>query len=148
MHVELSIVIPAPVEKVWAVAQDPARRPLWDQRVAAYEWLGTVGAGSEIRMVVRMGLLRPEARGKMLRWNPPRQSAVQIFEASSPLVPVGAGSWTFDALPDGSTRWTTRFTLQVERLPWWVSRWAFRQAVYWDTWRSLRRLRRMVMAEG
>lgn len=90
MHVELSIVIPAPVEKVWAVAQDPARRPLWDQRVAAYNWLGPnpktpgdehatecqggssgeqVGAGSEIAMVVRMGLLRPEARGKMLRWN-------------------------------------------------------------------------------
>lgn len=147
MHVELSIRIPAPVERVWAIAQDPSRRVAWDQRMAVYEWQGPVGAGSGIRMVLRMGLIKPEARGKMMRWNPPRQSAVQISEASSPLVPLGAGSWTFTATPDGGTEFTTRFTLKVESLPWWASRWLFREAVRWDTWRSLRRLRAMVMKE-
>lgn len=147
MHIELSIEIPAPVEKVWATAQDASRRPQWDQRMADYQWQGPVGAGSEIAMVIRMGLLRPSARARMLRWNPPRQSAVQVYEASSPLVPLGAGSWTFDSLENGGTRWTTRFTLQEQALPWWVSRWFFRQAVYWDTWFSLRRLRAMLLRE-
>jgi hypothetical protein len=94
-----------------------------------------------------MALLRPEARGRMMIWNPPRKSAVHIYEASSPLVPLGAGSWTFTDT-DGGTVFTTRFTLKVDRLPWYVSRWLLRLAVWWDTWRSLRRLRAMVIREA
>lgn len=144
---EIAAFIAAPPERVWAVAQDPSRRVEWDQRVAVYEWLGPVGAGSEIRLVLRMGLIRPEARGVMRRFVPPRQSAVQILEASHLLVPVGAGSWTFEPV-DGGTRFTTRFTLKTEALPWWVWRGGFRLAVWWDTWRSVRRLKRMVEGEA
>lgn len=144
MHLELSIEIPAPVERVWEIAQDPTCRIHWDQRMAEYRWLGPVQAGSEIELRLRMGFMRPKAQGRMMIWNPPRQSSVHIYEAASRLVPLGAGSWTFIATP-GGTRFTTRFTLQEQKLPWYVSRWFLRQAVWWDTWRSLRRLRAMVI---
>lgn len=145
MHCELSVEIPAPVEKVWAVAQNPELRPKWDTRIARYEPDGPLGPGARIKITFRMGLVRPVAEVNMLRFAPPRQSAVQVKSSSSPLVAHGAGSWTFTALDGSSTRFTTRFTLQEDGLPWWMPKRSYMKLVEWDTRRALANLRKLVM---
>lgn len=146
MHCEVTVAIPAPAVTVWKVAQDPALRPKWDMRVAKYEVLGPQGRGTEVRITFRMGLLRPTATGRFMRWAPPHQSALQVEQGTSRLTAAGAGSWTFKE-QNGETILTSRFTLQEKSLPWWISRWLYLKVVEWDTSRSFRRLRRLVLQQ-
>ncbi len=145
MQAAVSIDIPAPVEMVWAIAQNPELRPLWDVRVARYEVHGEPGPGMEITITLRVGLLRPKVKGRLLRWAPPRQSVVQVVaEEQSPFVVSGAGSWTLEPIA-GGTRYTSRFRLDLRQLHPLMPRWLYRWAVLWDTRRSFRRLRALVL---
>jgi len=146
LHCEVSVAIPAPVETVWKVAQNPTLRPAWDMRVAKYEVMGPQDRGTEVRITFRMGLMRPTANGRFLRWAPPHQSALQVEQGSSRLTAAGAGSWTFKER-NGETVLTSRFTLQDQGLPWWMPRRFYLKVVEWDTIRSFRRLRRLVLEQ-
>lgn len=148
MHCEVTVLIPAPADVVWQAAQAPNLRHKWDVRVARYEVLGAQAPGGEIRLTLRLGWLRPVVRGRFLRWAPPQQSVVQIDQGRSSLTPAGAGSWTFKAVGEGQTELTSRFTLRTETLPWWMPAWLYAKAVEWDTRRSFRRLRQLIIRKG
>src|SRR5262245_14763489 len=105
MRFEYTIDIPAPREVVWRVAQDSARRPSWDVRVARYEIDGDPASGAALRITLRMWGTRPVVEGRFLRFDPPLQSAIRLDRSTSAWVMTGGGTWRFDEIPGG-----TRFT--------------------------------------
>lgn len=144
MHVEASVDIPAPPERVWNIAQDPRLRTRWDHRIARYEVHGPPQAGTTVSVAFRMGPLRPRSSGTLLRWAPPFQSVLQAHAVNTRLIPSGAGSWTFEPI-DGGTRFTTRFTYDETKLHPLLPKRLYHRIVAWDTRRSLRRLRSLVL---
>lgn len=142
MQVKESVFLPMEPQAAWNLAQDWSLRPTWDVRFATYQPEAPSGEGVSVEITVRMGLLRPKVRGVFRRWAPPHQSALQVVESSSPFVPLGAGSWTFEAV-EGGTRLTSRFSLDDSSLPRWIPRRFFAWFVRLDTRRSFRRLARL-----
>lgn len=142
LQVKESVFLPLEPEAAWNLAQDWTRRPEWDVRFATYNPEGPSAEGVAIDITVRMGLMRPKVRGLFRRWAPPHQSAVQVTQSDSKLVPLGAGSWTFEPV-EGGTRLTSRFTLDDRSLPRWIPRGLFAWFVRLDTRRSFRRLARL-----
>lgn len=142
MQVKETVFLPMAPEAAWNLAQDWSMRPQWDVRFAAYHPEAPSGEGVSVDITVRMGLMRPKVRGVFRRWAPPHQSALQVVESTSKLVPLGAGSWTFEAV-EGGTRLTSRFALDDRSLPGWIPRGLFAWFVRLDTWRSFRRLARL-----
>lgn len=142
MQVKESVFLPMEPAAAWNLAQDSTRRPDWDVRFASYDPEGPAAEGVNVQITVRMGLMRFKVRGVFRRWAPHHQSAVQIVESSSKLVPLGAGSWTFEAV-EGGTRLTSRFTLDDRSLPRWIPRGLFAWTIRVDTKRSFRRLARL-----
>lgn len=145
MQTAVSVDIEAPVELVWAMAQDAELRPLWDYRIARYVLRGPLGQGTEIDITFRAGLLRPTSHAVLLVCQPPHKTVLRTLTTSTSWMPVDAGSWTFT--PTGSgTNFTSRFNLETEKLPPYVWKWLMLKLVEWDTRRSFRRLRRLVLS--
>ncbi len=143
MKFEFSIDLPAPRELVWSVAQDAAHRHLWDPRVARYTVHGSPRVGITATILVRAFVFRPRVDVTLTHFDPPRQSILRIDHSTSRLLPGGGGTWLFEETEDG-TRFTTRFNLKYEdRMP--APEWLIRWGVSWDTRRSLRGLRRLVL---
>lgn len=142
MKFEFSIDIPAPRELVWKTAQNPKLRHIWDVRIAKYTVHGSPGADAKITIAFRVFFLRPVAEAVFLRFDPPRQSMVRIGTAAPDIVPTGGGTWIFEETESG-TRMISRFNLNLEgkRTPYWL----VRALVRFDTTRSLKRLKKLVM---
>lgn len=145
LHCQVSVTVPAPPEVVWRLAQDPDLRPRWDGRIARYQIHGAAEAGVAVTITAKVGPLRPQAFGRLLRFEPPDQSVLRVESVSSPLLAPGAGSWTFTPTADGrSTVWTSRFTLDGARLAWFVWPPLFLWVVRWDTRRAMAQFCRFV----
>ena len=72
MKFEFSIVIPAPRETVWRVAQDTSVRANWDVRVREYIIHGTPGAGTPITIVFRVPFGNATGTGAFTLFDAPR----------------------------------------------------------------------------
>ncbi len=143
MKFEFSIDIPAPRKLVWSIAQDPAYRHRWDPRVARYTVHGAPEPGVKVSILVRAFIFRPCIDASLTHFDPPRQSILRIDRSTLRLLGGGGGTWVFEEISDG-TRFTTRFNLKyVGHLP--APEWLIRWGASWDTRRSLRNLRRMVI---
>jgi uncharacterized protein YndB with AHSA1/START domain len=144
MKIEISVDIRAPRTLVWRLAQDPELRPTWDVRVSRYTVHGEPGEGVPVTIVFRSRLYRgAEARGTLVRFDPPRQSALRLDASQLPAVARAGGTWVFEETAEG-TRMTTRFNLKPDDAT-AIPRWLLRLLVHVDTVRSLRNLRRLVL---
>ena len=103
MQFELSVDIAAPPEEVWRLFEDPANLPRWQPGLASYEaisgepgWPGTVSLlvyhqqGRQVEMTETI-VARDEGRHRTGHY----ESAWAVNEMAC----------TFEALPDGGTRW-------------------------------------------
>ena len=90
-----------------------------------------------------MGPLRPRSSGTLLRWAPPFQSVLQAHAVNTRLIRPRR-AWTFEPI-DGGTRFTTRFTYDETKLHPLLPKRLYHRIVAWDTRRSLRRLRSLVL---
>lgn len=143
IHFQYSIEVCATPETVWDVAEGPEWRPRWDTRVAKYivdSGVPTVGAAVEIRF---RAPLAPVARGHLVRFDPPHQSALRIDQMTPAFLPTGGGTWIFTPLAGGRTRMTTRFALYPPAGTGFLG-WLCCQLFCLDTVRAMRRLRRLL----
>lgn len=151
-RIEVSIRINAPIELVWAITQSPARRPEWDVRVERSELLtpGPMGRGARIRNHYNLFGLRSWIDLEYITWEPPRRAAVRMVGGGRGGVAARmGGSWQYQAHPDGSTTWTTRFNATTRGGP--LAPLLQRVLILWmarpATEESARRLKRLVEAE-
>ena len=106
--VEESILVQAPVEKVFDFTQDWSRRADWDKAVVSAE---PVDGSAERAFRVRgQGGLRFLARYKLFRR--PEATSLSMEQTFSLMIQGGGGSWRYEPM-DGGTRWTQVNTLQL-----------------------------------
>ncbi len=123
-EIELSRVLRAPIEKVWAALTTPARLAEW----MGVEWLGEAGALREgSAFDYRFGATGMESRGAVLRLEPPRLLEHSWFDNIPPgavvrweLAPEGDGcrltlTHRFGA-PDDAPRTAAGWTQILESL--------------------------------
>jgi uncharacterized protein YndB with AHSA1/START domain len=143
MKFQFSILIPAPREVVWRVAQDTAVRPRWDVRVRRYTVHGVAAPGTPVTLDFRIPFLKCTGKGVFMKFDAPEQSAMKLDAITPQHLPSGGGTWLFESVP-GGTRFTTRFNLRDDQHV-TFPRWVVRLAAVVDTWRSLRRLKKLTM---
>lgn len=141
MKVERSIDIPAPRELVWRLAHDPAERPLWDVRVAAFNRDAAPAAGAPFTITWRTPIVQCVAEGEYQAVEAPERSVARIGDASMPIVPPGTSTWLFEERKDG-TRLTVRFESDA-RAEQAAPAFLVGLLVRRDLGRSLKNLRRM-----
>src|SRR5205823_11118210 len=100
--------IPAPRELVWRLAHDPAERPTWDVRVAAFACDAAPSAGTPFVITWRTPVVQCVAEGEYEAVEAPQRSVARIGDATMPIVPPGISTWLFEERKDG-TRLTVRF---------------------------------------
>jgi hypothetical protein len=151
-RIEISTIIHAPVEAVWAVMQDFTRRTEWDERVveAAVLTPPPPGRGTRFRITYRVLGVRSWVETEYVTWDPPRRSGVHAvgFNRGS-LFKSAAGSWSFIANSDGTMTWTTKVNIAMRGGP--LSPLVERIAIGWYfrrlTERSARNLKLLVETE-
>jgi hypothetical protein len=148
--IHVSVEIPAPIERVWAITQDPELHPRWDRRFDRIEILGgAIATGTEmlyektilgvtILGVGRYQLHRPPSSGA-------RAQSTFAFGSDDrrSLIAHGVGLWRYRAR-GGRTVFSTSYTYAVR---WGIfgrifDRLVFRPLFKWETERSFRRLAR------
>jgi hypothetical protein len=145
---ERSVTIASSPETIWEIVQEPSRRLEWDVRVRSVELLTPrpLGKGARFRISYNMWGFPMDVELEMLSWQPPRRSGVkgEVLGAGDT---IGA-SWNFVVNPDGSTTWTTRVVLTSQGRLAWIREQLFGRTTALLTAVSLRKLRRLVEAEG
>jgi len=148
-RVSCEVEIAAPVELVWTLMQDPTRRGDWDFRVTGGRFTkeGFPTKGATFTVAGRM-LLPFHFDMEYLMVSPYRQTVVRLVQAHGVPVETGTGSWTYirDIREEGE--WTvvrSAFRFEMEK-PWdtLIDKWLVAPVMYWITWRSLRRLKKLV----
>ncbi len=130
-----SVVIEAPVERVWDYTQDWSRRIEWDPAVKSAEILAT--DPTPIVRVEGQGGTSFTARYRLFRR--PEQTSLAITEGV-PRWLGGGGSWKYESDERG-TVWTQTNTVTISgRLRAWLLRWPIS--------RQLRSLTRRAMANA
>lgn len=143
MKFEFSVDIPTPIELVWKIAQNPELRPSWDVRIANYQVHGPQENGTEVTIKFRVFFFRPVGKAKFILFNPPKQSILRIEQVKPAIIPTGGGTWMFQEIENG-TRMVSRFNLDTKKSKFsadWLT-WFF---VWFDTTRSLKKLRKLVL---
>lgn len=149
-RVSCEVEIHAPVETVWEVMQDPARRGEWDFRVTGGRFTkeGHPTKGATFTVGGRM-FWKYRFDMEYLAVQPYRQTVVRLVQAHGLPIASGVGSWTY--LRDGAQGTIVRSTFRFDlKQPW---RWAFDSwlmtpVMYLITKRSLARLKSLVEREG
>ncbi|MBL0387263.1 SRPBCC family protein [Tumebacillus sp. ITR2] len=149
-RVTCEVEINAPVESVWALMQDPARRGEWDFRVTGGRFTkdGHPTKGATFTVGGRM-VWGYRFDMEYLAVQPLRQTVVRLVEAHGLPIASGAGSWTY--LRDGADRTVVRSAFRFElKKPWsWLfDPWLMTPVMYWITKRSLKRLKRLIEREN
>lgn len=149
-RVVCEVEIDAPVERVWAVMQDPTRRGEWDFRVTGGRFTkdGVPMKGATFTVAGRM-LLPYRFDMEYLTVNPYRQTVVRLVQAHGVPVASGSGSWTY--VRDGQERTVVRSAFRFElKRPLHVlfDSWLMTPVMYAVTRRSLGKLKRLVEAEA
>lgn len=147
-RVSCEVEIQAPVERVWALMQDPTKRGDWDFRITGGRFTkdGVPTKGATFTVSGRM-VLPFHFDMEYLMVNPGRQTVVKLVEAYGVPIVAGTGSWTYIRDIRENGEWTivrSAFRFELEK-PWdvLVDRWLVSPMMYLITWRSLRRLKRV-----
>jgi len=108
----VSSTIPAPVERVWAIWNEPERIPEWIPAVKSVRRVGVVtnGVGAELEFTARNGFRMVSYRTKISEWEDGRRVRSDIMPGSgsglwSALLDRQSTEWLFTPA-DGSTRIT------------------------------------------
>jgi hypothetical protein len=118
MLIRESLTIRAPIERIWDLLDDPAKRKLWTMQDAEVEYLTPVDPqnklGLRYRLRLRTGDKLSEFTGEVTAWERPHHLAVRLQQQYI--------DWQYDyrltATPDG-----TRFDYSQEtimKVPWLV----------------------------
>jgi ribosome-associated toxin RatA of RatAB toxin-antitoxin module len=128
-RIEASILIDAPAEGLFALAQDYALRRAWDPFTGDMRFLGGAtapGRGVRVWFRARNGLVMEV---EFVGFHPPRSVAMKMVRGPWFLRHF-AGTWLFAPRPDGRTEVTFRYSFQPR---WrWLGPafgWAFRRQV-------------------
>jgi uncharacterized protein YndB with AHSA1/START domain len=112
-RIELSIVLRATPDRVWAELADFASHPEWMDDAATVTFLGEqrTGVGTRIVAATRVGPLRATDHMEVVEWDEERLIAVDHLGSVR-----GSGRFEIQSVPDG-TEMTWREEL---RFPWWL----------------------------
>ena len=96
----VSSTIPAPVEKVWAIWNEPERIPEWIPAVKSVRRVGDVknGVGAELEFTARTGFRTVSYRTRVSEWEEGRRVRSDIVPGS------GSGVWS-GLLDHQTTEW-------------------------------------------
>jgi uncharacterized protein YndB with AHSA1/START domain len=111
---ELSIIIDAPPEKVWASVSDLASHTEWMRDAVAIRFVSrvTAGEGAMMDCDTKVGPFRLTDRLLVTEWQPGRSIAIRHEGAVT-----GTGRFSLAAADHGRTRFTWSEQLHF---PWWM----------------------------
>ncbi len=138
-EVEVSIEIPAPIERVWEEAADVGGHVEWMADAHRLDFLSeqTTGVGTRIEVETRFGPLRTTDVMEFTAWEPPHRMAVRHHGLFT-----GAGAFEFTAAGPDATTMTWRERIDF---PWFfggpLGAWAAKPVFGWVWRRNLRRFR-------
>lgn len=113
--IQASVDVRAKLDDVWRFTQNWTRRPEWDRMIRSAEFVEEDGkrvvhargqGGS--RMVFRYAMVR-----RATKYDPTAQTSL-LMEAESPAWLSGSGSWLYEPLDEGGTRWTQFTAINIE----------------------------------
>lgn len=145
----LSIDIAAPPPLVWAISQEPSRRPEWDYRVREARLLTPlpIARGSVLASRGWFGFTFTY-EAECINYEPPRKCAVKVRNFSGLPIAQGAGSWQYEPLEDGGCRFVSKLSFEPSGPLRPLTDALFLQPLLWfATWRSLRALKRLAERE-
>ena len=145
MRFEHEAVVDAPIDQVFWLTQDYARRLTWDPFLRRAELVGGATApevGVRAWCVSRIGL---GMETEYVSFAPPRVAAVKMTRGPRLLERFG-GTWEFASIEEGRTRVTFRYFLSVR--PRWMDGLLEPFARRWFSWETRRRVRALVRAAG
>ncbi|MGZ4163066.1 MAG: SRPBCC family protein [Tumebacillaceae bacterium] len=149
VRVVCEIEIDAPVETVWDVMQNPARRGEWDFRITGGRFTKEGHPTKGATFTTSGNLVLPyHFDMEYLTVSPYRQTVVRLVQAHGVPVRSGAGSWTY--MRDGATKTVVRSAFRFELSPpwnWLVEKWLFTPIMFAVTKRSLKKLKRLCEQE-
>jgi len=144
IHVEVDIA--APMERVWALTQDPASHSRWDLRFSAITPTASASDGIQRFTYERSVLIHTIAGtgvslGERFRPDGTRTSALR-FSTNDRLSPLqsGRGYWRYTPLPNGGIRFVTGFDYDsgwgpidvvVRPVIGWATAWSFDRLRIW-----------------
>jgi uncharacterized protein YndB with AHSA1/START domain len=111
--IEVTVLIDAPLERVWAELADFASHPQWMDDAATVRFLTerTTGIGTRIEAATRVGPLRVADVMEVVRWEVAQTIVVEHVGAVK-----GFGRFDIGPIGDGTEmRW-----VEDLRFPWWM----------------------------
>jgi len=135
---EHAAVVDAPIEDVFWLTQDYAKRLTWDPFLSKAELVGGAtapGVGVRAWCVSRVGL---GMETEYVSFAPPQVAAVKMTRGPR-LLERFAGTWEFASTEGNGTRVTFRYFLSVQ--PRWLGFCLEPAARAWFSWETRRRVR-------
>ena len=111
IHFEYSVIVKAPVEKVWNFMSDFDKTPQWDPEIVEVKWQGPISVGSIIESTAHVFVKRT-VKAKITDWEPNRKIGMESRSGGVKGVTV----ITMDPLEVGRTRLTRSVRMDVEGL--------------------------------
>jgi hypothetical protein len=138
-------VVDAPIDRVFWLTQDYARRLSWDPFLRRAELVGGAvapGVGVRVWCVSRIGL---GMETEYVSFAPPHLTAVKMTRGPRLLERFG-GTWEFASIEGARTRVTFRYFLSVR--PPWMNGLLEPVARRWFSWETQRRVRALAKFLG
>jgi uncharacterized membrane protein len=146
MRVGGSVVVAAPIDRVWATVTDPERVLSFMSGVTRWEIAGEIpsGIGARYRMLLRVGAAEVGGLIEVVEWTPPRE-----FAWTSVTGVDQRGRWRLREAPDGRTKVELRLAYGVAGagLTGWLAERVAAPTVSGHVRRSLGQLKRLVEHE-
>jgi uncharacterized membrane protein len=109
INIEYSVIVKAPVEKVWNFMSDFDKTPQWDPEIVEVKWQGPINVGSIIESTAHV-FVRRTVNAKITDWEPNHKIGI---ESKSGRV-KGLTVITMEPLEIGKTRLTRSVNMDIE----------------------------------
>src|SRR6266568_2030278 len=111
INLEYSVIVKAPVEKVWNFMSDFDNTPQWDPEIVEVKWQGPITVGSIIESTAHV-FVRRTVNAKITDWEPNRKIGMESRSGEV----KGLTVITMEPLEVGKTRLTRSVRMDVEGL--------------------------------
>jgi uncharacterized protein YndB with AHSA1/START domain len=107
INTEYSVIVKAPVERVWGFMSDFDKTPLWDPEIVEVKWQGPINVGIESTAHV---FVRRTVNAKITDWEPNHKIGIESKSGGV----KGLTVITMEPVEIGKTRLTRSVNMEIE----------------------------------